>query len=268
LVKHLTNAELYSSDPRSSKYGKHYTSEEVTNLFAPSSATVDVVKSWLVHSGIREERISQSPNKAWLQFDTSVDKMEQLLQVKYYNYEHINSGRKYTGCEDYKLPAALSDHVDYVTPGAKFLPTTAMGDIKKRNLASRASQLPKRQSMSCRCACQNQTEPRRVVLALKLLVFFANVVVRIDATDNCGCTVAPACIRLCTTSQLARFRIQEAHWASSSGVLILIISRTWICFSKLSLRKTILRFDFFLFLGLLTLSSQQYPHCYWSRGGP
>jgi hypothetical protein len=33
-------------------------SEEVTNLFAPSSPTADVVKSWLVYSGIREERIS------------------------------------------------------------------------------------------------------------------------------------------------------------------------------------------------------------------
>jgi tripeptidyl-peptidase-1 len=148
LVEHLTNAEVHSSDPRSSKYGNHYTSEEVTNLFAPSSATVDVVKSWLVDSGIREERISQSSNKAWLQFDASVDEMEQLLQAKYYYYEHVNGGRKHIGCEDYKIPAALSDHIDYVTPGVKFVPTTAMGDIKKRDLASRSSQLSKRQSMS------------------------------------------------------------------------------------------------------------------------
>ena len=139
---------MYSSNPRSSRYGKHFTLEEVTNLFAPSAVTVDAVKSWLVDSGIREERISQSTNKAWLQFDASKKEMEQLLQTEYYSYEHVNGGRKHIGCEDYKIPAALSDHIDYVTPGVKFLPTTAMGDIKKRNLSSRSSQLAKRQSVS------------------------------------------------------------------------------------------------------------------------
>lgn len=148
MVGYLTNAEAYSSDPRSSKYGKHYTSEEVTKLFAPSSVTVDLVKSWLVNSGISEERISQSSNKAWLQFDASVDEMEQLLQAKYYYYEHVDGGRKNIGCEDYKIPAALSDHIDYVTPGVKFMPTTSMGDIKKRDLAFRSSQLPERQPLS------------------------------------------------------------------------------------------------------------------------
>jgi tripeptidyl-peptidase-1 len=83
-----------------------------------------------------------------LQFDASIEEMEQLLQTKYYHYEHFNGGRKHIGCEDYKIPAALSDHIDYVTPGVKFLPTTAMGDIKKRNLSSRSSQLPERQSIS------------------------------------------------------------------------------------------------------------------------
>ena len=64
--------------------------------------------------------------------------MEQLLQSEYYSYEHINGGRKHIGCEDYKIPAALSEHIDYVTPGVKLVSTRAMGDIamKKRYLAS------------------------------------------------------------------------------------------------------------------------------------
>ena len=96
------------------------------------------MKSWLVDSGIREERISQSSNKAWLQFDASIEEMEQLLQTKYHYFEHFNGGRKHIGCEDYKIPAALSEHIDYVTPGVKLLSTRAIGDIekKKRNLAS------------------------------------------------------------------------------------------------------------------------------------
>jgi tripeptidyl-peptidase I len=117
------------------------------------------VKSWLVDSGIREERISQSSNKAWLQFDASIEEMEQLLQAKYYYYEHVNGGRKHIGCEDYKIPAALAGHIDYVTPGVKFLPTTAVGEIKKRNLASRSSQLPKRRSMSADVLAKIKRDP-------------------------------------------------------------------------------------------------------------
>lgn len=127
-----------SSDPRSPRYGKHYTFDEVTDLFAPSALSVNAVKAWLVESGIREERISQSTNKAWLQFDASTAEMEQLLQTTYHYYKHVNGGRKHIGCEDYKIPAAITDHIDYVTPGVKLLATRGMGDIKKRDLASPA----------------------------------------------------------------------------------------------------------------------------------
>jgi tripeptidyl-peptidase-1 len=136
LLKHSVNSEIYSSDPKSSRYGNHYTLNEVTDLFAPSTTTVEVVKSWIVDSGIREERISQSSNKAWLQFDASIEEMEQLLQTKYYYYEHVSGGPKHIGCEHYKVPAALSDHIDYVTPGAKPVATRAVGDITQRDLAS------------------------------------------------------------------------------------------------------------------------------------
>jgi len=132
----------------SSRYGKHYTAEEVIDLFAPSEDSVEVVKSWLIDSGIRAERISHSANKAWLQFDASLAEMESLLQTKYYHYEPVSGGRKHIGCEDYKLPAAVSDHVDYVLPGVKLLPTRAMGDIKKRGLPARSRRsLSKRETI-------------------------------------------------------------------------------------------------------------------------
>jgi tripeptidyl-peptidase I len=135
LLEHSINSEIHSSDPKSSRFGNHYTVNEVTDLFAPSTMTVEVVKSWIVNSGIREERISQSSNKAWLQFDASIEEMEQLLQTKYHYYEHVSGGPKHIGCENYKVPVALSDHIDYVTPGVKPLATRAIGDIMKRDLA-------------------------------------------------------------------------------------------------------------------------------------
>lgn len=112
-------------------------------MFAPSSTTADAVISWLVESGIRGDRISQSANKAWLQFDASVEEMEQLLQTKYHFYEHVNGGRKHIGCEDYKIPAAVADHIDFVIPGVKLLATRGMGDImKKRSLTASPSRKP------------------------------------------------------------------------------------------------------------------------------
>jgi tripeptidyl-peptidase-1 len=116
------------------------------------------VKSWVVDSGIREERISQSSNKAWLQFDASIEEMEQLLQTKYHYYEHVNGGRKDIGCEDYLVPAALSDHIDYVTPGVKPLATRSMGDIKKKDLSSR-SQRPIRKIIPADVLAKIQQNP-------------------------------------------------------------------------------------------------------------
>jgi len=96
----------------------------------------------MVDSGIREDRISQSVNKAWLQFDASILELEQLFHTKYYYYEHADGGPKHIGCEDYKVPTMLSDHIDYVTPGVKPLTTRAVGDIMKRNLPSTKSSRP------------------------------------------------------------------------------------------------------------------------------
>jgi tripeptidyl-peptidase I len=98
-----------------------------------------MVKSWIVDSGIQAERITQSTNKAWLQFDASISEMERLFQTKYHYYEHVDGGPKHIGCEDYKVPVKLSKHIDYVTPGVKPLAVRAMGDIMKRNLASQQS---------------------------------------------------------------------------------------------------------------------------------
>lgn len=53
----------YSSTPGSPSYGKHMTPEEVVEFFSPADATVDVVREWLVASGISAERIGHSVNK-------------------------------------------------------------------------------------------------------------------------------------------------------------------------------------------------------------
>ena len=85
----------------SPKYGQHFTAEEVIDIFAPSPRTVDTVRNWLVGAGIEAQRISQSVNKQWLQFDATTAEAESLLHTDYYIYEHTASGKTNVACEKY-----------------------------------------------------------------------------------------------------------------------------------------------------------------------
>lgn len=52
------------SHPHSPNYGKHWTADEVIEAFKPNDADVEVVRDWLVGSGIPVETITHSDNKA------------------------------------------------------------------------------------------------------------------------------------------------------------------------------------------------------------
>lgn len=94
------------------------------------------MKAWLVGSGIPEDSISLSTNKAWIQFDAPAQDVEELLGAKYHYYEHAGSDRKHIGCDEYKVPHQVAGHIDFVTPGVKFVATKGMSELKKRGLPS------------------------------------------------------------------------------------------------------------------------------------
>lgn len=74
--------------------------EEVHDLFAPSDETVAGVRAWLESSGIDADRISQSMNKQWIQFDADADEVERLLHTEYYIYDHSVTGRSHVACRE------------------------------------------------------------------------------------------------------------------------------------------------------------------------
>lgn len=83
----------HRSHPASDKYGEFYTAEQVHDIFAPSQGTVNAVRVWLTDFGITSDRISQSANKQWMQFDAKTHEVEKLLQTEYFFFEHVPSGR-------------------------------------------------------------------------------------------------------------------------------------------------------------------------------
>ena len=89
----LDNAHSYLmdvSDPHSPNFGKHYSAEEVAELFKPSDETLSVVRDWLESEGI--SNVVQSDNKVWLAFNAPAAKVEELLYTKYYEYKDSISG--------------------------------------------------------------------------------------------------------------------------------------------------------------------------------
>ncbi|KAI1455382.1 Pro-kumamolisin, activation domain-containing protein [Annulohypoxylon moriforme] len=121
------------SRPDSPNYGQYYTAEQVDELFAPAAETVELVREWLEDVGISKDRVSQSVNKGWLQFDASTEEAEGLLKTKYHIYQHRDTRSQKVACEEYHLPSHIREHVDYVTPGIKLI----LGTEDKKLAASR-----------------------------------------------------------------------------------------------------------------------------------
>lgn len=89
-----------SSRHDSPRFGKHYTAEEVIEIFAPAQAAVDAVRGWLESAGIAAHRIGQSANKQWIQFDADAEEAERLLKAEYHVYEHTGTGRTNIACDE------------------------------------------------------------------------------------------------------------------------------------------------------------------------
>ena len=72
------------SHPSSPNYGKHWTSQQVIEAFAPAKKTIKTVGQWLENAGIKP---TLSENKAWFAFDITAEKAESLLHTQYFEYE-------------------------------------------------------------------------------------------------------------------------------------------------------------------------------------
>lgn len=125
------------SHPQSPNYGKHWTVEQVNDMFAPSEDAVASVRAWLEESGVNE--VVHTENKGWLAFDIPAWQAEELLQTDFYEYERASTpgaSRVKIGSDGYHLPSHLVHHVDYVTPGValsnNFIKTSLKRSLDKR----------------------------------------------------------------------------------------------------------------------------------------
>ncbi|GAB7350004.1 hypothetical protein MBLNU459_g0680t2 [Dothideomycetes sp. NU459] len=182
--------EVSSHD--SPKYGKHYTAEQVADLFAPAKDSVDAVLEWLQNKGFSD--VSLSTNKQWVQFDAPAESVEELLNTRYHVFDHAASGGKNVACDEYHLPENLKKHVDYITPGIKLFsksgPTNK--EIEKRSLEKRKL---------------NGVEP-----ILKALPMLLEDLLSLPELQLCDVAITPPCIA-------ALYNLTKATTAASGNQL-------------------------------------------------
>ena len=88
---HLMNV----SRPASPHYGKLWTDEEVMRNFAPSTASIDAIYTWLEASGVSniEER------RGWLHFEMTSSTAEDLLRSEFFEH-HDSEGAIRVACDE------------------------------------------------------------------------------------------------------------------------------------------------------------------------
>ncbi|KAI0737078.1 subtilisin-like protein [Daedaleopsis nitida] len=121
-VHNLEAFLLDIADPRSPKYGKHWSPAQVAQTFRPSEETVDTVRSWAMNDGgIPVHNIKLSGNGDVLALNVTVAQAERLLGAEYHVYSHSADGSETVGChEGYTLPEHVAKHVDFVWPTIHF----------------------------------------------------------------------------------------------------------------------------------------------------
>lgn len=117
------------SDPDSSKFGQHWTQNEVIDAFQPPDESAAAVEDWLSRHGITWS--TRSDNKMWFAFDLAASVAEALLHTEYFEHQ-TKKGTFEVSCDEYSLPEELTNHIDYITPGVK------SKDITFRSKRSRA----------------------------------------------------------------------------------------------------------------------------------
>ncbi|GKT96345.1 subtilisin-like protein [Colletotrichum tofieldiae] len=116
--------------PDSPNYGKHWTHEDIINMFAPRQESIALVMQWLESEGIKRSRVELSKGRNWVQFNGTAGEIERLLKTEYHVYKH-EQGHMHVACDKYHVPEHLVEHIDMITPSVHF--DQRIGEQRKNN---------------------------------------------------------------------------------------------------------------------------------------
>ncbi|ESZ96495.1 hypothetical protein SBOR_3117 [Sclerotinia borealis F-4128] len=107
------------STPDHNEYGQHLDREELKRFIKPADESTHAVLSWLEKSGISESNIVNDGE--WINFRTSVQQAEQMLNATFHYYVHQDKKRsKQIRTLSYSVPQEISSHITMVQPTTRF----------------------------------------------------------------------------------------------------------------------------------------------------
>lgn len=133
-------------------------------IFAPADESVTAIKRWLVDAGISAETISSPKSQGWIDFRTTVSKLEALLQTRYHIYESRASGTESVGTDEYHLPTTIAEHIDFITPAVAHLQVqrrdgTATAKARSASLVAKKRPLAGSSQHNAASACDQVVTP-------------------------------------------------------------------------------------------------------------
>ena len=103
------------------RYGAHLSREQVAELVAPHTDTLELVCSWLKYNGVPQSSISTTHGGGWLTIPgIPVAQANKLLGASYELYYHTWSNDTILRTVSYALPAVLHMHVNTIAPTTAF----------------------------------------------------------------------------------------------------------------------------------------------------
>ncbi|EMD33177.1 hypothetical protein CERSUDRAFT_108358 [Gelatoporia subvermispora B] len=175
----LDSLESYLLDvshPESPNYGKHWTPAQVAETFRPSAEAVEVVRDWLLASGLNSSKIKLGPTGGWIQATVTVTEAEDLLSTEYYIYQLNQGDEQHLACKEaYHVPQHVSKHVDIITPTLHF--------DKKIKRSDPAGSIPRIAQFGTGSAMEMLVDP------------VEDIGSNATGLDNCGSQMTLACIR-------------------------------------------------------------------------
>ncbi|KAF9643216.1 subtilisin-like protein [Thelephora ganbajun] len=123
LLEHLYEV----SDPEHHRYGSHLSKEEVDELVAPNSMTVESLEAWLTYHDIDPvSSLARTDAGDWVTVTIPICKVEKMLDAKYGVYKHVDTHETIVRTISYSLPSFLHEHVSVIAPTTYFGTMQAM----------------------------------------------------------------------------------------------------------------------------------------------
>ena len=136
------------------RYGAYLSKEQVADLVSPHSDTIDLVRAWLVHHGIRPSSISTTHGGEWLTVtDVLVTQANQLLGASYQLYRNSKTNNTIIRTVGFSLPTVLHAHIQTVAPTTHFPSTWGVRHTLHRRTSGAAqeqAQVPSGRAVTAR----------------------------------------------------------------------------------------------------------------------